>query len=238
MKKSNQIASVITNEEISESIYRIKIKGNFSGNPGQFYMLRAWEGIEPFLSRPLSIFNLENDYIEFLYEDRGKGTNLLSKLQTNDKISLLGPLGNEFKVNGDKIAIVSGGIGIAPVAYLAKKTNAKIDFYCGFRDEVYILDYLEKYVDNIYISTDTGKHGIKGFITDIIDYNKYDEIFTCGPEIMMRKVSMNHEEVVVSMERRMACGIGACMGCNIETSNGNKKVCKDGPVFHSKEVFI
>lgn len=238
MKESKILGEIIENKEVATNIYKMKVKGNFTGQPGQFFMIRSWEGIEPFLSRPLSIFNLEKDYIEFLYEDRGRGTNLMSKQKVGDFLSLLGPLGNRFNIEGDKLAFVSGGIGIAPLVYLAKSTNAKIDFYCGFRDEIYELDFLKEFVDNIYITTDKGNYGIKGFVTDIISYDSYDQIVTCGPEIMMRKIASKHDNTIVSMENRMACGIGACMGCNIETTKGNKRVCKDGPVFHSKEVFF
>lgn len=236
----NRTYRIIFNKNLEENIYKMRISGSFQGNPGQFYMLRSWS-LDPFLSRPLSIYNIGNGYIEFLYEDRGKGTKLLSNLKEDDKIELLGPLGNGFKeINGNKIALVGGGIGIAPLFYLAeslKKQGKTIDFYAGFRSFVYELDNMERLANNVYISTDLGTYGYKGFIVDIIEYDKYDTIVTCGPQVMMEKIHNCHSNVIVSMEARMACGIGACLGCNIETKNGNKKVCKDGPVFLSKEVF-
>lgn len=239
MKDNYLKKRVISNDEVARNIYKMKVEGKFKGEPGQFYMLRGWKGIEPFLARPISINNLEEDYIEFLYEDRGKGTNLLSQLKVNDDIKIFGPLGNGFKdIEGESIAIIAGGIGLAPLVYLAKKLDKRIDFFCGFRDEVYELDRIEKYVDNIYISTETGSTGHKGFITEIIDYDKYDMAITCGPVAMMAEVYENKKDLLVSMEENMACGIGACMGCNLETKNGNKKVCKDGPIFLGEEVFI
>ncbi len=239
MKESYVKREIISNENLATNIYKMKVSGNFSGEPGQFYMVRGWEGIEPFLARPISINNIEEDGIEFLYEDRGRGTNLLSNLKTGDSVKILGPLGNGFKdIEGENIAIIGGGIGTAPLVYLAKNLNKNIDFFCGFRDEVYEIDNIKKYVDNVYVSTETGSVGHKGFITEIIDYDKYDIVITCGPIPMMKKIYEDKKELIISMEENMACGIGACMGCNIETTNGNKKVCKDGPVFLGKEVFL
>lgn len=239
MKESYVKREIISNENLATNIYKMKVSGNFFGEPGQFYMVRGWEGIEPFLARPISINNIEEDGIEFLYEDRGRGTNLLSNLKHGDSVKILGPLGNGFKdIEGENIAIIGGGIGTAPLVYLAKNLNKNIDFFCGFRDEVYEIDNIKKYVDNVYVSTETGSVGHKGFITEIIDYDKYDIVITCGPIPMMKKIYEDKKELIISMEENMACGIGACMGCNIETTNGNKKVCKDGPVFLGKEVFL
>ncbi len=238
VKENYRKGEIISNENLAKNIYKMKVKGNFKGEPGQFYMLRGWEGLDPFLARPISINNMDGDIIEFLYEDRGRGTNLLSRLKSGDNLSLFGPLGNSFdKIEGENIAIVGGGIGIAPLVYLAKSLDVNIDFFCGFRDEVYEIENIKQYVDNVFVSTETGSVGHKGFITEIIDYDKYDTIITCGPLPMMEKLYEKKSELIISMEERMACGIGACMGCNIETINGNKKVCKDGPVFLAKEVF-
>lgn len=239
MKEGYITRKIISNKEVYKDIYKMRIEGKFEGLPGQFYMLRGWNGLDPFLSRPISINNLEDDFIEFLYQDVGRGTNLLSRLKKDDNISLLGPLGNGFgEIGGENIAIVAGGIGIAPLVYLAKKLDKNIDFYCGFQDRDYEMDSIKDYVDNIYISTDSGNVGHKGFVTEIIDYDRYDNIITCGPRPMMEKIYEKKKELIVSMEERMACGIGACMGCNVKTINGNKKVCKDGPVFKGQEVFF
>ncbi len=235
---------VSDNKEISNEIFKLTIMGNFQGKPGQFYMLRAWDK-QPFLSRPISIHNLDKEKIEFLYEVRGEGTELFSKLRENDEVELLGPLGNGFDIDNikGKVAIISGGIGIAPMYYTAKKLdNCEIDFYAGFRDETYLIDDIKAFVNETYISTDTGKSGYKGFITEIFELNKYDVVLCCGPSIMMNKIVKacreNRKKVYISQENHMACGIGACLGCTCKTNTGTKTVCKDGPVFDGEDVII
>lgn len=231
-------SKIISNKELTDRIYKMRVEGDFKGEAGQFYMLRGWSGLDPFLSRPISIYDLGAGYIEFLYEDRGVGTNLLSSLKAGDSLALLGPLGTSFGKLEGRIALVGGGIGIAPLLYLAKELGVKPDIYCGFRDQVYELDRMEDLGESVYISTDSGAFGHKGFITDLIDYDRYDRIVSCGPAAMMRIIVGHKKDTIVSMEEKMACGIGACMGCNIETKSGNKKVCKDGPVFLGEEVFF
>lgn len=245
MKAGYRKAIVNTNAEIASNIFEIKLSypkdENFQGQPGQFYMLKAWEALDPFLPRPLSISNIVGDTITFLYEVKGRGTQFISKLHPGHTLELLGPLGNGFDLNIEgNIAIISGGIGIAPMIYLMKSLNKKVDFYCGFRDEAYYIDEIKGYVDSVFVSTENGSLGHKGFITDIFTPEKYDVIFTCGPLAMMEKIwSMcKGKKVYMSMENRMACGIGACLGCTIKTRYGIKRVCKEGPVFSGEEVFF
>lgn len=240
---------VIYNVQVEDNIFMLSAETNADSIiPGQFFMLRAWEK-EPILSRPISVFDFEPGKVTFMYQVIGKGTRLLSKLKTNDTLSLLGPSGNGFdlsEVNGN-VAVVTGGIGIAPMFYLAKKIknekkdNIKIDLYSGFKNKPYILEEINVYTDNTYIATDTGNYGTKGFVTDIINPGKYDKVLCCGPEIMMKKVVQKCKAegvpVFVSLERNMACGIGACLGCSCKTNKGNKRVCKDGPVFSGDEWF-
>jgi dihydroorotate dehydrogenase electron transfer subunit len=241
---------VYNNTKIQEGIYKIEFLGKFSGNPGQFYMLRAWE-TEPVLSRPISINYIGENKISFLYQVVGRGTNILSKLEKGDSVKLMGPLGNGFNIDttSKKIAIVSGGIGIAPMLYLAKtidersyRKHIKLDLYAGFKKDTYILDEFEDIVDNIYYTVETGETGVKGYVTDIFKPESYDEVLCCGPEKMMVKVvKMCREKsipVYVSMESRMACGIGACLVCTCKTKNGNKRTCCDGPVFPGKELIL
>lgn len=244
MKMEYTVNKVLENVEISEGIYKLSIGGEFSANPGQFYMLRSW-GTEPVLSRPISICDVSDDGISFLYEVRGRGTRLFKDLRSGDSLELLGPLGNGFDVSSikGKVAIVAGGIGIAPMFYTAKSLEgAQIDLYGGFRDQVYLTDEFKGYVDNVYISTDSGKVGHKGFVTDMLEPSGYDVVLCCGPEVMMQKVSkmcIEHRvQCFVSMEKHMACGIGACLVCTCKTKDGNKRTCKDGPVFSGEDVIF
>jgi len=235
---------VSENVQVSKDIYKLTIEGSFIANPGQFYMLRCWEN-EPLLSRPISIHEINGGSITFLYEVKGNGTKFLSMLKSGDTLNMLGPLGNGFDIENikGKVAIVAGGIGIAAMLYTAKTLKGReIDLYAGFRDDVYIVDNFKDYTSNIYITTDSGRAGHKGFITDIFNPEGYSVVLCCGPEIMMEKVVKKCLEsdiqIYVSMENIMACGVGACLVCTCKTDGGNKRVCKDGPVFSGGEVIF
>lgn len=244
MSEKYMVESVYSNEKIEEDIYEITIEGNFEGRPGQFYLLRAWD-MEPVLSRPISIYDKDAEKIKFLYRMCGRGTEILAKLKKGDEIKLTGPLGNGFdleKIQG-KVALVAGGIGIAPMLYLSKELkNCSVDLYAGFKNVSKTVDYVEKYVNNFYLSTENGEAGHKGFVTDLLNVDKYDVVVCCGPEIMMAKVIKMCDEkdipLYVSMENRMACGIGACLVCTCKTKDGRKRSCKEGPVFLGKELVI
>lgn len=242
-KMSYSTYKVCENVEIEKGIYKLTIKGEFNGKPGQFYMLRCWRQ-EPLLSRPISINHIDKEKIVFLYQLVGEGTEMLSKLQKNENIELTGPLGNGFHIENikGKVAIVSGGIGAAPMQYAAESLkNCKIDLYAGFRDKSYIASEFKPFTENINISTETGREGYKGYVTDIFKPELYDVVLCCGPEIMMKKVvklcNDKNVKVYVSMEKHMACGIGACLVCTCKTKQGNKRTCKDGPVFLGEELL-
>ena len=237
------IKKVFKNIEISNGIFELTIEGNFKGSAGQFYMLRSWD-YEPLLSRPISIHNID-DSIPFLYQSLGQGTKLLAKLKSGDEVKLLGPLGNGFPLEAitGKVAVVTGGMGIAPMNYACQMLNAKqVDLYCGFKDESYGVRNIQNIVSNVYIATESGKEGYKGFVTGIFKAEKYDVVICCGPEVMMQKVAALCSQVAVpiyvSMEKHMACGVGACLGCTCKTIRGNKRACKDGPIFLADEVIF
>ena len=235
---------VKSNMEIATNIFQVEVEKDFniSIKPGQFFMLRAWEAKDPFLARPISIGDVGEKSLTFLYESKGKGTRIFSNLRKGDRLEILGPLGNGFDLaSKGRTAIVGGGIGIAPLLYLLKSLEGEVDFYAGFRDEVYWIERIEKYAKNVYISTEDGSRGHKGYIVDVFDAKKYARIITCGPLPMMEKlmeVCEDKSKVEMSMEKRMACGIGACLGCTIETVDGIKRVCKDGPIFMGTEVIF
>jgi dihydroorotate dehydrogenase electron transfer subunit len=235
---------VLSNVEIIEGIYRLHVSGSFNIKPGQFFMLSAWEE-QMLLPRPISVHEVDEEGVYFLYQAKGKGTKILSLLTEGQNINLLGPLGNGFDVEDikGKVAVVAGGIGIAPMNYLIKSlSNCQVDLYCGFRDEIYGVDRIKSDIKKIYISTDTGDIGHKGFITDIFEPDEYDLVLCCGPEVMMKKVVEKCRKfsvpVYVSMEKYMACGLGACLVCTCKTVNGNKRTCADGPVFSGEELCL
>ncbi len=215
--------------------------------PGQFYLLRSVKS-GFLLGRPISVYSscpgscTDPVKIEFLILKKGAGTEELSKLANGDQVQLIGPLGNRFPPaeKGQKIAIIGGGIGVAPVAGFASSLPEKsYDFFAAFKSGSYGLEHIKP--GKLTITTDDGSVGIKGMITAAIDaesVKNYDVVYACGPTPMLAYIQKICLQAGVqswlSMENRMACGLGACLGCTITTSEGNKRCCKDGPVFDGK----
>ena len=225
---------ILKNEYVGEDMYLMEVEGSFKGEMGQFYMLRAWDNY-PLLSRPISIHDISENSISFLYKVFGEGTKILSKLKPEDTIKLEGPYGNGYEKVEGKVALVGGGIGIAPL-YLVAKNIENCDAYLGFRNEPILVDKYEEICNDVNLAVGNT------FVTDIIDVNKYDYILTCGPTPMMEKLVKMAEgtntKVMVSLENHMACGVGACLVCTCKTKFGNKKTCKDGPVFRGEDVIF
>ena len=225
---------IIRNEYVGEDMYLMEVEGKFEGEMGQFYMVRAWDKY-PLLSRPISIHDINENSISFLYKVVGEGTKILSKLKKDDTIKLEGPYGNGYEKVEGKVALVGGGIGVAPL-YLVAKNIQNCDAYLGFRNESILIEKYKGVCDEVNIAIgDT-------FVTDIIDIEKYDYILTCGPTPMMEKlvkmVENTKTKLFVSLENHMACGVGACLVCTCKTKFGNKKTCKDGPVFRGEDVIF
>lgn len=241
------VCKVIENKKISEGIFKLTVEGKFEAKPGQFYMLRSWDK-EPLLWRPISIHNISENSIEFLYQLVGDGTKLLSKLEAGDDVKVVGPLGNGFDLDEIKgrVAVVSGGIGVAPMRYLVegikKHTEAEVEVFSGFRDEVYGIEEIAALETSVKVSTEDGSVGTKGFVTALFDPKDFDLVLCCGPEVMMYNVIKLCREagtkIYISEEKKMACGIGACLVCTCKTVKGNKRTCKDGPVFDGAEIEI
>ena len=236
--KSYKIGKIISNDKISEGIYKMEIACKMKAKPGQFLMVRN-ESFRnsPLLSRPFGICDISDKSITILYQVKGIGTKILSNLKENNNIQVLGPLGKGFNLKSNKkSAILSGGIGIAPMLYLAKSLDNKADFYAGFGEDEYFIDEFKDYTSKIF-TTSEKKDG--KFITDLINTNDYEVIYACGPNPMLQALTRKNKntEIQISMEAHMACGIGACLGCTIENIRGDFiRVCKDGPVFDAKEI--
>lgn len=236
---------IIENKIISTNIYRLtlEIENINDIKPGQFFMLKTLDN-SFLLPRPISVNDIGVNTVTFVYRIQGIGTKRLSSLVAEDEIQVTGPLGNGFNLDllKGKVAVIGGGLGIAPLLYLTKKLNKNADVYLGYKDEVFLIDEFTKYAKKVVVVTEEGNLGLKGFVTDHIDYNNYDIVVTCGPEIMMNKIvkrcSELNKKCLLSLERRMACGLGVCLGCTVETVNGNKRACKDGPIFLGEEVII
>lgn len=245
------MSKVKSNVWVADNIYKLVVEGDFKGRAGQFYMLRCWED-EPLLSRPVSIHGIGGGYIEFLYAVVGRGTELLKRLRPEDDINLVGPLGNGFDIDSikenRKIAVVTGGIGIAPMYKVIKdlkdsKSSLDINLYAGFKSEsgVKLCEDVEKYAQ-VYIATEDGTAGQKGFVTEGLNPELYDMVLCCGPEVMMYKViemcRKTKTPIFISEEKKMACGVGACLVCTCKTKYGNKRTCKDGPVFNGDDIDL
>ena len=238
------VTSVKENKQVSNNIYRLSAEFESEIKPGQFFMLKTTDN-SFLLPRPISINDVNGNIVSFLYRIEGQGTKKISSLSKNDELQLFGPLGNGFdldKLKG-KVAIIGGGIGIAPLLYLCKLLDKKADVYLGYKDRenMYIIDEFKSFAGRCVIVTEDGSFGEKGFVTDYVDYDEYNVVVTCGPEIMMKRIANICKDkkikCYVSLERRMACGIGACLGCTVETKTGNKRACKEGPVFDSEELI-
>ena len=234
------MAEVILNDKLSSDFFILKAAWGGGALPGQFYMLRAWDKY-PLLSRPISVFDADEQSVTFLYKVVGEGTKIFARLAPGDDITLHGPYGSSFPQATGKIALVGGGCGMAPLYFAAKmikkqSPGARVDIYLGFSGTPFLTDEYGGVADNLTVN-------VGGFITDDINPQDYDKIFTCGPEAMM-KVLYNKcvaqgvsDRLIISVENRMACGVGACLVCSCKTISGNKKACKDGPVFSAEEVF-
>ena len=225
---------ILENRYVGEDMYFMKVRGNFKAKMGQFYMLRAWDTY-PLLSRPISVHDVDEEGISFLYKVVGEGTKILKNLKPHDTIKLEGPYGNGYEKVEGKVALVGGGIGVAPL-YLVAKNIENCDAYLGFRNEAILEEEFKEVCNEVNIALgDT-------FVTDILDVEKYDYILTCGPTPMMEKLVKMTEgtntKIMVSLENHMACGVGACLVCTCKTKFGNKKTCKDGPVFWGEDVIF
>ena len=218
---------------------------------GQFYMLRCWGAAEtPVLSRPISVHDVDEreGTLTFLYQIKGEGTQKLAHLAWGQTLTLTGPCGNGFDVAAaaaaGRVAVVGGGIGVAPLLLLCRELAAagcKPELYAGFRDAPYALEDFLPYCAAISVATDSGAVGYHGLVTGILHPEEFDLVLTCGPNVMMQGVYRLCAEkgvpCLASLERKMACGLGACLGCTCHTKVGPKTVCQDGPVFPAQEVF-
>ncbi|MBC8412730.1 MAG: dihydroorotate dehydrogenase electron transfer subunit [Nitrospira sp.] len=220
--------------------------------PGQFYMLSVNNGLDPLLKRPLSVHNFLDGKLQFLYRVVGKGTDLLSSRVTGESIDILGPLGNGFTVSKTKqIILLAGGLGIAPIYYLAASIAGRkpvLIYGAGTKETLIYRDQIKNLGIETVIATDDGSYGKKGNVVTVLKKYLKDTslpytdhiIYTCGSEAMLKPLAEFASEhgikIHAAMEQNMACGVGTCMGCVVKTRKGLKRVCKEGPVFNLNEI--
>lgn len=256
------MAPIVQNVEIAPGIYNMRIEEPViakTANPGQFLHIRCCQTLAPLLRRPISIAcaDEKNGWIDLIYRVVGEGTKLLSEKLPGEKLDIIGPLGNGFSMppEGSYPIIIAGGIGTAPILHLAKKIALKgisASVILGFttKSEIFGTDYLKYPTLSLSIATDDGSCGYCGFPTDILkglltarENTAIPIIYACGPKPLLIKIKEIAERkkilAYLSLEERMACGVGACLGCSVKSSfGGYKKVCKDGPVFKACEVEL
>lgn len=248
------VGEVTETKLIQKGIYSVvvklpTVKQESLPKPGQFYMLRRIPS-SVFLSRPISVYRLINNgdsfSVEFLILEKANGTSELCNAPVKTKIDIIGPLGNVFEKpkSTKKVAILGGGIGVAPVASFAQSLDEKTyDFFASFKTGSYGLDFIK--AETLKISTEDGSVGTKGILPAIFakeDLKNYSAVYACGPLAMLKYIhsicAETKTECFLSFESKMACGMGACLGCTIETTKGNKRCCKDGPVFRGDEIIF
>lgn len=256
--KTYEKGLVIFNEEIAPMIFDMRVKCDMADRavPGQFVMIYP-ENPGTLLPRPISICEAGRGEIRFVYRVAGKGTGEFSKLKAGNELRLLGTLGNGYDLNalkGKHVFVMGGGIGVPPMLELFKRLSAEgieAGAVMGYRDSnLFLKKDFDKY-GPVYVATEDGSEGTKGNVLDALRDKslKPDAICACGPMPMLRAIKKYAEEnnitAYISLEERMACGVGACLGCVCKTTKrddhshvNNARVCTEGPVFEVREVEI
>ena len=240
------VLTVTKNESLTPLIYEMTLAGDVSGvtRAGQFVEI-ALDGL--YLRRPISVCNYEDGELTLIYKVVGKGTDLMSQMAEGTQLDVLTGLGNGFNIDHEcnKPLLVGGGVGVPPLYRLTRDLIARgkdVTVVLGFNTESEIF-YAEKFEEagaKVIIATADGSVGIKGFVTNAIAESgvEADYFYSCGPLPMLKALCQSLEiDGEVSLEERMGCGFGICMGCSIQTTKGAKRVCKEGPVFKKEEVI-
>ncbi len=258
-QKWKEAARVYRQQQIAPGIYDMWISTKLArqAKPGQFISVYTQDR-SALLPRPISICDADtaNDRLRIVYRVAGKGTAEFSGYKTGHRVDVLGTLGNGFPLaaaEGKRVFLMGGGIGIPPMLLLASKIRnaASVDVIVGYRDkELFLAEDLAKYAP-VHVATEDGSVGTKGNVMDVIEAEGLtaDVIFACGPMAMLRAIKQfsvqSGIEAYISLEERMACGVGACLGCVVRTREvdhhshvNNARICTDGPVYRAADVEI
>lgn len=257
MGKVKMTAKVVSQQALTDDIFSMWIQADEIAGaavPGQFISVYTKDAGK-LLPRPISLCQVDKEkgQLRIVYRVVGAGTSQFSGYQAGDDIEIMGPLGNGFPLEraaGKKVFLIGGGIGIPPMLELARQLDCEKQAVLGYRDVLFLNDEFEKFSD-VYVVTEDGSAGTKGNVLDAIRENglKADVIFACGPTPMLRALKAYAEEHEIecwlSLEEKMACGIGACLACVCQSKEvdehshvHNKRICKDGPVFLAQEVEL
>ena len=237
------IFTIKENVALTDSVYKMVMEGDTSAisASGQFVNIKL-DG--QYLRRPISICDYDDDVLTIIYKVVGTGTEQMSAMKASDKLNILVGLGNGYdtSLSGDNPVLVGGGVGVPPLYKLCKALKAegkRVSVILGFNtaSEIFYKEEFEKIADKVIITTVDGSCGVKGFVTNALD-ESYTYVYSCGPFPMLKALAAATKcGGQYSLEERMGCGFGACMGCSCKTMLGNKRVCKDGPVFVKEEII-
>lgn len=232
-----EILSVISCRDLNAGVYELVLSGASDMRAGQFVELSV-PGF--YLRRPISVADSADGVLTLLVKEAGEGTKKLRTVKSGDTVDALTGLGNGFDLNAEKPLLVGGGIGCAPLYKLAKyfaAAGVRPTAVLGFRNaaEVYYAEEFARFCD-VVIATDDGSAGVRGNAVSAAEGIDFDRFYACGPQVMLRAAAQKLVYGQVSLEARMGCGFGACMGCSIKTTKGYARVCKEGPVFEAEEV--
>lgn len=254
MEKTKMTAKVVSQEQLTEDIFSMWIQADeiaAAAKPGQFVSVYTKDAGK-LLPRPISLCEVDREQgrIRIVYRVVGAGTAEFSGYQAGDAIEVMGPLGNGFTLKDKTAFLIGGGIGIPPMLELAKNLDCEKQMVLGYRDVLFLNQEFEAY-GSVYLATEDGSAGTKGNVIDAIRANGLtaDVIYACGPTPMLRALKAyaleNGIECWLSLEEKMACGIGACLACVCQSREvdehshvHNKRICKDGPVFLAQEVEL
>ncbi|MBQ9825740.1 MAG: dihydroorotate dehydrogenase electron transfer subunit [Firmicutes bacterium] len=229
------------NKELAANAYEMVLRGDVSAvtRPGQFVDIRL---PGRYLRRPISVCDCEPGRLTLIYKVLGEGTAEMTRMEPGTELDVLTGLGNGFDLSkaGDDPVLIGGGIGIPPLYWLAKeliKSGKTPSVVLGFNtaDEMFYADEFRALGCEVTVATVDGSYGIKGYVTNAVN-KRFSQYFACGPGPMLKAVHALPLPGQLSLEERMGCGFGACMGCSIKTKDGYKRVCKDGPVFDREEL--
>lgn len=243
------LAEVLENQPLSDTVYLISLRTPFQveAKAGQFFILRIDQRFDPLLGRPFSIFDIEGDVLKFLYRVRGRGTTLLSQIKATSKLWIHGPFGRWYPFPKDEFVVLAGGIGLGSVFYLIKRFPGKAHLFYGAKEkkEIFFIDELKGLSKTVYFTTECGSIDYRGVVTDLFNEKGLHlelPVYCCGPMAMISELkkilSKKSQPCYVAVEERMACGVGACLGCVVATEGGYKRVCTDGPVFEIRELRL
>ena len=253
-EKWKEQAVIVRQDEIATDIYSIWFQTENiakAAKPGQFIAVYCKEGSR-LLPRPISICEVDKEkgLLRIVYRVAGKGTEEFSTYHIGTTLEIMGPLGNGYTLKDKKAFLIGGGIGIPPMLELAKNLDCEKQIVLGFRNETFLTHELEKY-GKVFVATEDGSVGTKGTVLDAIREGALDAdiIYACGPTPMLRALkeyaAEHGMEAQISLEEKMACGIGACLACvckskekDHHTNVNHKRICKDGPVFEAQEVEL